>query len=66
MEIMYHASVSIIAHFLDKKRANDFANALRKTLDQTIEDKKILTILKNIASLLFPQSPLQLGNNFIA
>lgn len=51
MEIMYQAPVAIIAHFLDIKRAKDFANALKKTLEETITDKKILTILKNMIEL---------------
>lgn len=51
MEIMYQAPVAIVAHFLDVKRANNFANALRKTLGRTIKDKKILTILKNMIEI---------------
>lgn len=51
MEIMYQAPVSIIAHFLEKRRAESFAEALRKTLDQTVKDEKIKDILKNMVEV---------------
>ncbi|MDI6807294.1 MAG: hypothetical protein QMD14_05865 [Candidatus Aenigmarchaeota archaeon] len=51
MEIMYQAPVAIIAHFLDIKRARSFASALKRTLEQTITDEKILTILKNMVEV---------------
>lgn len=48
MEIMYQAPVAIVAHFLDTKRAKNFASALKKVIDQTIVDEKIKMILKNM------------------
>jgi len=48
MEIMYQAPVAIVAHFLDTRRANRFAKALERAIEQTIKDGKILMILKNI------------------
>lgn len=51
MEIMYQAPVSIIAHFIDIARANNFATALKKTLDQTVTDEKIKNILKNMVEV---------------
>lgn len=51
MEIMYQAPVAIVAHFLDIKRAKNFANALKKTIDKTIVDEKIKMILKNMVEV---------------
>ena len=48
MEIMYQAPVAIIAHFMDKERADEFARALKKTLKQTVKNAKLLNILQNI------------------
>lgn len=51
MEIMYQAPIAIIAHFLDTKRADKFAQALKKTLRQTVKDRKVLTILQNMVEV---------------
>jgi adenylate kinase family enzyme len=51
MEIMYQPPAAIIAHFLDIKRAKAFAKALKKTIDQTIADDKLKTILKNMVEV---------------
>ena len=51
LEIMYQAPVAIIAHFLDKKRAEDFAKALKTTLKQTVKNTKVLTILQNMVEV---------------
>lgn len=51
MEIMYQAPVSIIAHFIDMKRANRFALALKKTLNHIVTDEKIRSILTNMVEV---------------
>ncbi|HKZ45597.1 MAG TPA: hypothetical protein VJ343_02735 [archaeon] len=51
MEIMYQAPVAIVAHFIDSKRAKNFANALKKTIDQTIDDEKLKMILKKMVEV---------------
>jgi hypothetical protein len=51
MEIMYQAPVSIIVHFIDMKRAKNFASALKKTLSQTVRDEKVKNILVNMVEV---------------
>jgi hypothetical protein len=51
MEIMYQAPVSIIAHFIEKKRAETFAQALRETLKQILKNEQLKNILVNMVEV---------------
>jgi len=51
LEIMYQRPAAIIAHFIDEKRATLFSQALKKTLEETVKDKKLLMILQNLVEV---------------
>lgn len=51
MEIMYQPPVSIVTHFIEKKRAEQFALALKKTLEKYISNEKIKNILINLVEV---------------
>ena len=48
LEVMVQPPVAMIAHFIEQSRAKKFAEALKKTIDKTIEEKKAREILKNV------------------
>ncbi len=51
VEVMTNPPVAIVAHFIEKKRANKFAEALKKTIDKTVREKKSREILKNVVEV---------------
>jgi len=51
LEVMHQPPAALIAHFIEKKRANVFADALKKTIDEMVEDEKSKMILKNLIEI---------------
>ena len=51
LEIMYQPPAALIGHFIELDRAKKFAEALEKVIDETVEDNKIKTILKNLIEI---------------
>lgn len=47
LEVMYQRPAAIIAHFIDENRAKKFADAMKKAIEQTVKDKKLVMILQN-------------------
>jgi len=47
-EVMTNPPVALVAHFIDQRHAAKFADALRKTIDRTVKEKKARDMLKNI------------------
>lgn len=47
LEVMSEPPATIIAHFIDEKRAKKFASALKKVIEGTIKDETIANMLKN-------------------
>ncbi len=48
VEIMANPPVAIIAHFIEERRAQRFAKALKAAINKTVRDKKAREILKNV------------------
>lgn len=51
IEVMYQAPAAIIAHFIEEDRANKFADSLKSTIREVVEDKKAATILENLVEV---------------
>ena len=51
LEIMYQAPAALIAHFIESKRAEAFAEALKKVIDETVKEEKARMILKNLVEI---------------
>ncbi|RLG54584.1 MAG: hypothetical protein DRN95_08600 [Candidatus Hydrothermarchaeota archaeon] len=51
LEIMYQPPAALIAHFIESKRAESFADALRKVIDETVTEEKARIILKGLVEI---------------
>ena len=51
LEIMYQNPVAIIAHFIDEKRAQNFAQGLKTTIDNVVKENKTKNILKTLVEI---------------
>ncbi|MBD3156034.1 MAG: hypothetical protein GF368_05275 [Candidatus Aenigmarchaeota archaeon] len=51
LEVMYQTPAALIAHFIEKDRAENFSKSLKKIIDKTVDEDKVKMILKNLVEV---------------
>jgi hypothetical protein len=51
LEVMYQTPAALIAHFIEKDRAEKFSKSLKKVIDKTVGEDKVKMILKNLVEV---------------